>query len=166
LVTVTMCNLPDNSTLGPKLRMTQQRRLILEQVRNLRSHPTAEEIYERVRAHLPRISLATVYRNLEKLCQRGLIRRLELSGTRRRYDSRLGSHYHVRCLGCGQVDDVEVDSVKCLDEGVGKTSRYTILGHRLVFFGLCPLCAHAAEGKSAGADEPESEAQEPGASDG
>ena len=50
-------------------RMTQQRKVILEELKNMNSHPGADEIYERVRKRLPRISLGTVYRNLEILSE-------------------------------------------------------------------------------------------------
>ena len=64
-----------------QLRMTQQRQVILEELRLCRSHPTADELYSRVRRRLPRISLGTVYRNLETLAERGLIRKMEVGGT-------------------------------------------------------------------------------------
>ena len=53
------------------LRMTRQRRVILEELRNVNTHPSADEVYEMVRKRLPRISLGTVYRNLELLCSQG-----------------------------------------------------------------------------------------------
>ncbi len=72
--------------LGKKTRMTRQRRVILEEVRKINDHPAADEIYERVRKRLHRISLGTVYRNLDLLCEVGEIQRLELSGAMKRYD--------------------------------------------------------------------------------
>jgi len=68
------------------LRMTRQRRVILEELQSKNNHPSADELYERVRAHLPRISLGTVYRNLEVLCELGEIQKLGLSGPLKRYD--------------------------------------------------------------------------------
>ena len=58
-------------------RMTRQRGIILEELRKINTHPSADEIYERVRKHLPRISLGTVYRNLEILSELGEIQKLE-----------------------------------------------------------------------------------------
>ena len=71
--------------IDKKTRMTRQRRVILEEIRRTNSHPAADEIYERVRKRLPRISLGTVYRNLDVLCELGEIQRLELSGAMKRY---------------------------------------------------------------------------------
>lgn len=153
LVIVTMCRRTPNRTPHPKLRMTRQRRVILEEVRSLRSHPTAEEVYERVRTQLPRISLATIYRNLEKLSECGLLHRLELSGPRRRYDDRPGHHYHVRCLRCGGMQDVETGSLRAVESSVGRASRYKILGHRLEFVGLCPRCKRSISGGGGGGQD-------------
>lgn len=140
LVTVTMCRKRTTLVTAKRLRMTQQRLVILEEVRRLGSHPTAEDVHRRVRARLPRISLATIYRNLEKLSEFGMLHKLELSGSRRRFDGRAGSHYHVRCLGCGRVADVEIDSVAGLEGGVARKTGYHVRGHRLEFVGLCPSC--------------------------
>ena len=64
-----------------KERMTKQREIVLEELRKTRMHPTADELYERVRKRLPKISLATVYRNLEWLAEREIIRKIEHTGS-------------------------------------------------------------------------------------
>ena len=91
-----------------KMRMTPQRRVILEELRRVNDHPAADEIYHRVRKRLPKISLGTVYRNLEVLCELGEIQRLELSGSTKRYDGVPNKHYHIRCVECGRVDDAPI----------------------------------------------------------
>jgi Fur family ferric uptake transcriptional regulator len=91
-----------------KMRMTKQRRLILDELRKKNDHPTADILYDRVRKHMPRISLGTVYRNLEILTALGEIQTLELSGTQKRYDGIPGKHYHIRCLHCGRLDDAPI----------------------------------------------------------
>ena len=60
-----------------KYRMTNQRQIILEEVKKVHSHPTADEVYERVRKKIPRISMGTVYRNLDVLSKTGLIRKID-----------------------------------------------------------------------------------------
>ena len=127
-------------TTQKRFRMTRQRRIILEELRNLNSHPTADEVYETVRKRVPRISLGTVYRNLEVLSQWGLARKLDLAGTRRRFDGSTEDHYHVRCIHCGEVEDVQVGPVRNLEESVRSSTDFEILGHRLTFLGLCPRC--------------------------
>jgi len=70
------------------VRKTEQRAVILDELRKCRNHPGADELYARVRGRLPRISLATVYRNLELMAARGLIRRLDPAAGSRRFDCR------------------------------------------------------------------------------
>jgi len=69
-----------------KLKMTKQRRVIVEELKKLKTHPTATLIYELVRKRLPRISLGTVYRNLDLLAEAGIIQKLETAGTQKRFD--------------------------------------------------------------------------------
>ena len=123
-----------------KLRMTRQRRAILEALARVRTHPTAEEVYRMVRRRLPRISLGTVYRNLELLSERRLIGKLDAGGSRRRFDAEVREHYHVRCLGCGRVEDVSARPVISSAKAVRGESGYEIVGHRLEWVGLCPKC--------------------------
>ncbi|MBW2321808.1 MAG: transcriptional repressor [Deltaproteobacteria bacterium] len=88
--------------------MTKQRQVILEELRQLKTHPSADEIYKVVRRRLPRISLGTVYRNLEVLAKMGEIQKLELSGSIKRYDWNTNKHYHIRCVRCDRVDDAPI----------------------------------------------------------
>ncbi len=127
--------------IDKKTRMTRQRRVILEEIRRTNSHPAADEIYERVRKRLPRISLGTVYRNLDVLCELGEIQRLELSGAMKRYDGIPNKHYHIRCVCCGRVDDAPIAPLNELEDDLYGTTVYEIIGHNLEFTGLCPLCS-------------------------
>ena len=122
------------------MRMTPQRSIILEELRRSKTHPTADQVYELVRKRLPRVSLATVYRNLERLTQEGLIQTVELGGCPRRYDGWVEEHIHVRCIDCGKVEDVSDGVLDRAGERVGRLSGYKILGHHLEFTGRCPEC--------------------------
>jgi Fur family transcriptional regulator, ferric uptake regulator len=121
-------------------RYSVQRQIILEELRKEKNHPSAQEVFERVRRRLPKISLSTVYRNLEQLADHGLIQKIEAAGDQRRFDGDLTEHYHVRCLYCGRVDDASLPMLSCLNQTFGKMSEYTIMRHRLEFFGICPHC--------------------------
>ncbi len=125
-------------------RRSRQREVILEELCKVTSHPTADELYEMVRKRLPRISLGTVYRNLEKLSQEGRILRIDAGDGRRRYDGRAANHYHIRCIKCGRVDDVTFDSDPTLDQIAVEHTDYQILGHSLLFYGICPKCKQEA----------------------
>ncbi len=124
-------------------RSTKQRQVILEEIRNTFSHPTADEVYKMVRSRLPRISLGTVYRNLEGLAAQGLIQKLDAGGTQRRFDGNPGPHYHIRCMDCGKVDDIPGEANQHLDHVVRSFSDYEVWGHQLEFRGLCPQCQQA-----------------------
>ena len=125
---------------APKFRMTPQRQAILEELRRLTSHPTADEVHTLVRRRLPRVSLGTVYRNLEMLSDCGLIQKLEMGGGQRRFDGNTGDHYHVRCVRCERVEDAPVKPMPAIDDALRKVSGYEVMGHRLEFIGVCPAC--------------------------
>lgn len=121
--------------------MTPQRKIILEELKKLNNHPGADEIYEAVRKRLPRVSLGTVYRNLDILSELGEIQRLELSGTISRFDWDTKKHYHIRCMECGRVENAPVAPLNQIEDELYGATVYTIIGHRLEFLGLCPACS-------------------------
>lgn len=127
------------------LRITPQRQVILEELRIADSHLTADEVYKMVRARLPRISLGTVYRNLEILSRLGMINKLELGGMQKRFDGKTQDHYHLRCLRCGRIEDVPMEPQAVLEESVEALTDYKVLGHRLEFIGLCLTCREQPE---------------------
>jgi len=134
-----------------KLANTRQRQAILDVLRNTDIHPTAEEVYEMVRKRLPRISLGTVYRNLEALSDHGLIQKLEIAGTQKRFDGRMDKHYHIRCVVCGRVADLPYQQIDVGEERFREATDFEIIGHRLEFWGICPQCqkARAESGETA-----------------
>ena len=125
-------------------RMTRQREVILEEIRRAKIHPSADEVYDMVRKRLPRISLGTVYRNLEILSELGEIQKLELGGDIKRFDWDPKKHYHVRCLKCGRVDNAPIAPLREIEDELYGATVYTIIGHRLEFEGLCPRCTREA----------------------
>jgi Fe2+ or Zn2+ uptake regulation protein len=123
------------------LRMTRQRKVILEELTKLRTHPSAEEIYEVVRKRLPHISMGTVYRNLETLSELGEITKLEFGGTIKRFDGNAEDHYHIRCSLCDRVVDAPMAQLERIEDHLSTATEFKIFGHRLEFYGLCPSCA-------------------------
>lgn len=137
------------------LRMTRQRRVILEELRKDKTHPSADEIYSRVRKRLPRISLGTIYRNLELLAASGEIQRLDSGSHVKRFDGRVDDHYHIRCIKCDRLVDTFFYPGVNLAECVKGVTDFMIIGHKLEFVGICPKCQHPP------ADSSNSEAVEP-----
>jgi Fur family transcriptional regulator, peroxide stress response regulator len=90
------------------LRCTPQRLAVYQQLCESDEHPSAEIVFHAVRAQIPRISLATVYKALEALVAVGVATKLSagIGGTRARYDARRDDHYHFRCLRSGTVHDL------------------------------------------------------------
>jgi Fe2+ or Zn2+ uptake regulation protein len=127
-----------------KHRMTHQRQVILEEVEKDPSHPTADEIYARVRKRLPRISMGTVYRNLDILSSYGLIHRLEPGLPQMRFDPVTHDHYHITCTQCGKIEDAPIESsdnaLENLENALGRLTKHGIFGHKLEFVGLCREC--------------------------
>lgn len=129
----------------PKMRLTTQRQIILEELTKVTSHPTAGEVYDMVRKRLPRIGLGTVYRNLELMAESGVIVKLEVGGTQKRFDATTDLHYHIRCSGCGKVDDIELPVQHEINRIASEETDYQILGHHIEFSGVCQTCRSSAE---------------------
>ena len=122
------------------LRHSRQRERIYQAVASSQEHPTAQMVYRRLRPELPQLSLGTVYRNLRQLAQEGRLR--ELDGPVARYDSVLPPHGHVRCVRCGALSDAAAPYDPALDRSAAPAG-WTIRGHSLIFYGVCPACAGA-----------------------
>ena len=123
-------------------RMTRQRKLILEELRKLKTHPTADEIYSMVRAKLPRISLGTVYRNLQLLTSQGEIRSIPSSSGQTRYDGDMADHFHIRCRKCGKVVDLPYSiDVNINTKDDGEEFQFDIVGYKIELIGDCRECA-------------------------
>jgi len=125
---------------GRDYRMTRQRMVILEELKKMNSHPTADEVYEAVRRRMPKISLGTVYRNLEILSGMGLIQKLEIDAAQKRFDGNPERHYHLRCMVCNRVIDVPGDVLKRIDYSPESCGDCRILDFHLHFLGLCDEC--------------------------
>jgi Fur family ferric uptake transcriptional regulator len=120
--------------------MTQQRQLILEQLQKRSDHPGADEVYDKVREFLPKISLGTVYRNLELLSEAGYIQKLFFKG-QKRFDPRTDQHHHFCCTNCGKVEDIPfpIDTPD-IDSGSDWLKQREIQEVHLHYLGLCPDC--------------------------
>jgi Fur family ferric uptake transcriptional regulator/Fur family peroxide stress response transcriptional regulator len=127
------------------LRKTRQRETVLLLVCSHCEHPTAEWIHNEARRKIPGISLATVYRTLRMLKEKGLLLEFSGGGYPSRYDVTPYDHEHIRCVACGAVSDVELPEGRDLRALVSERTHYRVSFYPLVFHGLCYECACARE---------------------
>lgn len=123
-------------------RNTKQRNLILKVVRSRCDHPTADQIVKDVQKVDEKISVGTVYRNLNLLASDGLIKNIKLPGADR-YDLRTDPHNHFECEKCGKFFDVEMDNLKPEDKK--NINGFIVHSHHTLFKGLCPECSKLEE---------------------
>src|SRR5437667_5530160 len=140
MITKNIAALALDATLHARgLRLTRQRRIILEVVRATDAHPTAALVYRRVRRRLPRVSLATVYRNLRTLAAEGVLtERADPSGVR--FDGNTASHDHFTCVACGRIYDVPARPARALRARVAPRTAFDEVHHRTEVDGLCGSC--------------------------
>jgi Fur family transcriptional regulator, peroxide stress response regulator len=120
-------------------RSTRQRRLVYETVLSTDIHPTAEWVYEAVRRTLPRVSLGTVYRNLQVLVEEGRLKAF-IRGGRTCYDGDLEAHDHFSCDRCGLLVDIPRAPEVLSTERRLKARGFTVSGRVLELHGFCRDC--------------------------
>lgn len=121
-------------------RLTNQKKAILEYLKSTHGHPDAYEVYEFVREKLPQISLATVYRNLDNMSRKGIIRAIRIKDDRYNYDGVEEKHHHFICSRCNRVfninDDILLNYEKITESGVVEL----VEDYDLTLRGLCKNC--------------------------
>lgn len=131
-------------------RHTLQRDLILEAVKELHCHATADDVYDLIVTKHPNISRGTVYRNLKLLSDIGEIHKVEIPSGADRFDHECHAHYHARCIKCNKVFNVEMDFIDDLQKNIKDTHGFEFTGHVLIFKGICLECnsVKSSDGKS------------------
>ncbi len=120
---------------------TRQRDRLLELLRGTDTHPTASLLYEQLSSEFPRLSLGTVYRNLEVLVADGVVEELESSGSAIRYDGNPTPHHHFFCDACGSIHDVELREPRGLKARLERGHGLRAERVRMSFYGLCDDCS-------------------------
>lgn len=121
-------------------RNTIQCALVLDAVKKLKCHATADEVYDLLSREHPNFSRATVYRNLQRLCEAGNIRKREVPGGADCFDHCCSDHYHIKCIKCGRVFDVNMEYKTGLEKTIKDTRGFEFTGHDIMFTGICPEC--------------------------
>jgi Fur family peroxide stress response transcriptional regulator len=128
------------SKVDKKPRNTKQLEVVWEAIKDDGSHPTADQVYDKVRERLPNVSLGTVYRNLQKLVADERLRVLML-GRSQHFDPLVERHQHFICEKCGRVFDVLVDTKDEIRPTRLPHAGFKITSHQLAFYGACKRCA-------------------------
>ena len=123
-----------------KRRNTIRRELVLEAVREMHRHVTADEVYTFIKKDHPGIGKGTVYRNLGILSEEGNIRKIEVPDGPDRFDFTLENHYHVRCVRCGEVFDVDMEPIPDLEARIRDQHGMSFLSYDIFFKGICENC--------------------------
>jgi Fur family ferric uptake transcriptional regulator len=121
-------------------RITQPRRIIVEQVFSHHEHFDAEELLAQLRSR--KVSHATVYRTLAELVASGLLREMTLGG-RAVYEHDYGypQHDHLYCQKCEKLIEFSSDEVKQIRDAVAREHQFRVVGHRLIIHGICAECS-------------------------
>jgi Fur family peroxide stress response transcriptional regulator len=122
-------------------RVTPQRMALLRLLATSEGHPSASQLYDRIKSQFPTTSPATVYKTLNLLKDMDEVLELGFSDDDKRYDgNKPYPHPHLICIRCRKITDPEINLVQNLEQEMAKQSGYQILSHRLDFYGLCPDC--------------------------
>ena len=127
-------------------RRSRQRDRILDFLKHTRSHPTAREIYDRLRSEMPRLSMGTVYRNLAVLADQGLVSRLDFGGAFDRFEANTVGHHHFICERCGSVTDLDLPTDAALTRSLSRACGLRASRHEIRLFGLCERCRRKTRG--------------------
>ncbi len=122
------------------LAVTPQRLAIVTALLDSGEHPRADAIFAAVRMQHPHISLATVHRTLETLCDIGEARKVTTLHDSARYDGNLAPHHHVVCVKCRRIRDIEIPRLDRILAGRSELGEFTVLGLSIEIHALCEDC--------------------------
>ena len=126
-------------------RMTPQRVALLRLLATSEGHPSAAQLFDRLREQFPTTSLATVYKTLTLLDDMGEVLELGFGDEGSRYDgNNPHPHPHLICIRCHRIADAGPELTDTLTRQVAQESGFRLVSHRLDFYGLCPECQGAA----------------------
>jgi Fur family peroxide stress response transcriptional regulator len=120
-------------------RITPQRVAIVDYLLRTDDHPSAEHIHKIVQKKYPMVSLSTVYKTLDLLKEKKLVNEIEVDGEAR-FDAHTHAHINLVCVNCGNIDDLDEDSLNEIQSRAARRSKYHILKGSFEMFGYCFTC--------------------------
>ncbi len=130
----------DSRKLKSEEKLTRQREAVLQVIRSSDDHPTANEIFQAARLHLPTISYATVYNSLRFLKEAGLVHEIKFGDGASRYDRETDRHDHAVCSECGRLVDFDLPQAAELLNAAARKSHFKPQSVHLTLRGVCPDC--------------------------
>jgi len=122
------------------LKVTPQRITLLSTIEN-KGHANIDEIYNEVKISHPSISLATVYKNITSLIEKGLLKELPITNSKSKYEIIKEQHSHFICQKCGQIDDITLDvDIQKDCNSLAQNSNFKIGNIELNIYGICKKC--------------------------
>lgn len=122
------------------MRYSRQREAVYAALCKTKSHPDTAWIYAEVKRAMPKISLATVYRNLAELEELGKIKKVSAEGYTERYDANMSAHAHLVCGQCGAIVDVDAGDINVY-HNIDGVSRCEV-----TLYGMCDKCRKNIKG--------------------
>ena len=122
------------------LKVTPQRSIVYSALAGLDTHPTADEVFQRVKRAFPHISFDTVNRTLMTFVEIGLVGPVEGFGRSRRFDPRIDGHHHVHCVRCEKIIDFQYSAYDALEVPKEIEKNFTVLNKKVVINALCDTC--------------------------
>lgn len=127
------------------IKYSRQREVIKEYLSGTDEHPTADTVYMHIRKDFPRISLGTVYRNLNLLADIGEAVKITTSDGAIRFDGVTAPHYHALCTECGRLFDLDMEISDSINAQAQACFDGTIHSHSTLFYGVCRHCKNQAQ---------------------
>lgn len=142
------CFYRKEKTLGgekvTRINFSKKREAIYQTIKNTKSHPSAEWVYNSLKEEYPSLSLGTVYRNMSMFREKGVIQSVGTVNGQERFDGNVKPHPHFICRSCYAVTDMEhLDYNEFADETVRKNYGHRVDHHKVFFYGVCKKCLDA-----------------------
>jgi Fur family peroxide stress response transcriptional regulator len=122
------------------MKITPQRLMIFKILENNTSHPSAEEVFKRVKKIYPTVSFTTIYKTLETLRDLGEVQELIIDEDRKHYDPNTDIHHHIICSNCKKILDIFEDFSQHVKMPDTLKKDYTVSGFQISFHGICKDC--------------------------
>lgn len=121
-------------------RYSKQRDTIKKGLEKFCIHPSAEELYLKLKPQNPNLSLATVYRNLNQLAASGEIKKIEGLSEQVHYDHNNNEHFHIICMECNKIEDLPPEMADSLKKILSDKCDFEIFSYDILVKGICKTC--------------------------